>query len=105
MLLLSLPHVITKVSHVITDANPTLTQESVVFETICGQTLGHIISPLFLGINFLNVKGALRLDVGPEVMPLDQIILGPAHDALIGGKEKHPIVVLEDSALDSAWDL
>ena len=43
--------------------------------------------------------------MGPEVIPLAQITLGPAGDALIGGKEKHPIVILEDGALDSAWEL
>ena len=43
--------------------------------------------------------------MGPEVMPLDQIVLGPASDTLICSKEKHPIVVLKDGALDSTWEL
>ena len=89
----------------INNTNSTLTQEPVVFKTISGQTLGHVVGPLFLGTNFLNIKGTFRPDVGPEVMPLDQIILGPASDVLICGKEKRPIVVLKNGALNSAWEL
>ena len=38
-------------------------------------------------------------------MPLDQIVLGPTSDALVCGKEKHPIVVLKDGALDGTGDV
>ena len=47
----------------------------------------------------------MGLGMGPEMMPLDQIVLGPASDALVCGKEKHPIVVLKNGALDSDWEL
>ena len=91
--------------HVLTNAQPTLAKEPVVFIAISGQTLCNAVSSLFLGFNLRSVKRTLGLPVGPEVMPLDQIVLSPASDALVCSKEKCPIVVLNDGALDSTGDV
>ena len=37
----------------------------------------------------------------PEEVPLDQEVLGPIGDALLGRKQEGAVVVLEDSAADS----
>ena len=73
------------------------------FIAISGQTLGHVA--LFLGLNLGSAKRTFGLHVGPEVMPLDQIVLGPASDALICSKKEHPIVVHKDGAVDCSWEI
>ena len=82
------------------EPSPALDKLADVFEGVTIETFCEIVGPLFLGVNLVNLNGAIT-DVAPKEMPLHEEVLGSVGDALFGGEGECTIVVFEDSTADA----
>ena len=63
------------------------------------QTFGQVICILQVSVDTEHFDVSI-LDMAPEEMPLDQVVLGARCDALVDSKEKGAIVVLKHPRVD-----
>ena len=80
--------------------SPTLCKLPNAFKSFAVETLGEIIGQLISCCNLQDLDIAVG-DMVPKEVPLDQKVVGPIGDALLGRKQRGAAVVLEDSAADS----
>ena len=74
--------------------------EAITLKRLTRQTFGHVICILQVSVNMEHFDVSI-LDMAPEEMPLDQVVLGVRCDALlVDSKEKGAIVVLKHPRAD-----
>ena len=78
---------------------PTLSVEAITLKRLMRQSLGHVICILQVGVDTEHFDVSI-LDMAPEEVPLDQVVLGARCDALVDGKEKGTVVVLKHPRAD-----
>ena len=78
---------------------PTLSAEAITLKRLMRQTFGHVICILQVGVNTEHFNVSI-LDIAPEEVPLDQVVLGARCDVLVDSKEKGAVVVLKHPRAD-----
>ena len=77
---------------------PTLSAEVITLKRLTRQTFGHVICILLVSVD-MDFDVSI-LDMAPEEVPLDQVVLGVRCDALVDSKEKGAVVVLKHLRAD-----
>ena len=78
--------------------SPTLSKLSNAFENFSVETLVEVIGQLVCDGNLKHFNVSIANNVVPEEVPLDQEVLGPVGDLLVGSKQLSAIVVLKNAA-------
>ena len=78
---------------------PILSVKVITLKRLMMQTFGHVICILQVSANMEHFDVSI-LDMAPEEVPLDQVVLGARCDALVDNKEKGATVVLKHPRAD-----
>ena len=84
--------------------SPTLGKLSNAFENFAVEALGMVVSQLIRSGNLKHFNVSITNMVTKE-LPLNQEILGPVSDALLGGKQQCSAVVFKDAAANGRLEV
>ena len=84
--------------------SPTLSKLSNAFENFSIEALGKVVSQLVSGCNLEHFDISVA-DVVPKEVPLNQEILGPVSDALLGSKQQCSVVVFKEAAANGGLEV
>ncbi len=84
--------------------SPTLGKLSNVFKNFAVEAFGKVVGQLVSGRNLKHFDVSIA-NMVPKEAPLNQEILGPISDALLGSKQQCAVVIFKDSAANGRLEV